>query len=138
VSRSLPHRLTALLAAVFFLFSWTGEALGQHACPHHSQVPGAAAHAAAEHGHAGHGRHAAEAAGHDHGWPAAPAAEHGACTCQGTCPSAAADAPPVAGDASLRVAPASVREARPDDRAAVPARLAPFFLPYGQAPPVLG
>lgn len=129
MQRTFAHRLTALLALAFFLFTWTGEALGAHGCPHHDAVPGAA-QAQAQHGH--HGAHAQ----HD-----APATEHGdrhACTCQGSCPSVAGGAVPTAVDAVLRVAPASVaRAAAPRVDAIVPL-LVPFFLPYGQGPPLLG
>src|SRR5215213_5249677 len=62
VIRTSSHRLTALLAALVFLFTWTGDALGLQPCPHHSSVPGAVAHASAEHaGHAAGADHAAHA-----------------------------------------------------------------------------
>ena len=146
MDRTLPSRLTALLAAVLFLFSWTGDALGWHACPHHSSVPGPHARAvvedAADHGaHGGHQAAAPDAASDaEHGGDShdsEPGGAHG-CTCTGTCPSAIGGAVPTVTDAGLRVAPASIRDARPDDSADVLPRLVPFFLPYGQAPPLLG
>ena len=136
MTRRLPHRLSALVAAAFFLLSWGGEALGQHGCPHHSGVPGQAAHAEdASQGHAEH--HAAAEDGH-HAPSPVPADGHQSCTCQGTCPSAAGVALPAApkdgipvaaerADASLGAAP----------QAAVALRI-PFFLPYSQAPPLVG
>ncbi|HYH82875.1 MAG TPA: hypothetical protein VEX86_23985 [Longimicrobium sp.] len=130
VQRTATHRSTALLALLFFLFTWTGEALGVHGCPHHDAVPAAAA-AQAEHGH--HGMQAGE---HD-----APAPEHGdshACTCQGTCPSVIGGALPPVGDSWRRVAPAAVSQAAAPRAASIVPRLVPFFLPYGQAPPPLG
>lgn len=131
MQRTFAHRLTALLALAFFLFTWTGEALGAHGCPHHDAVPGAAqAQAQAQHGH--HDAHAQQDA---------PAPEHGdrhACTCEGSCPSVAGGAVPTAADAVVRGAPLSVaRAAAPRGSAIVP-RLVPFFLPYGQGPPLLG
>ena len=72
----------------------------------------------------------------------APAAEsehqHDSCTCLGSCPSAAGEALPPDPDAGLRVVPTWVRQARSDDASAVTLLLLPFFLPYGQAPPLLG
>ena len=142
--RTSPHRLTALLATLVFLFTWTGDVFGQHPCPHHSSVPGPAAHVSAEHGggmadvdhdaHAGHGG-AAMPDGH-HG--SDPGQEHAVCTCLGSCPSAAGGALPEDADAGLRVAPAWVRDVRPDAAHSVLPRLLPFFLPYAQAPPALG
>jgi len=142
VDRSFPHRLTAFLAAALLLFSWTGDVLGQHACPHHSAVPGAAAHASGrDHGGgpAGHGaHHAPAAADHDHDSGSLPGGQHDACTCLGACPSAVATALPADSEAGLRVAPDWVRAAPGDDHASVLPRLLPFVLPYGQAPPALG
>ena len=128
--RTPAHRLTALLALVLFLFTWTGEALGMHRCPHHDAVP-AASHAAAHGGH-----HGAAQPSHD-----AQAPEHGdrhACTCQGTCPSATGGALPTVADAAVRVAPEHVASAPRQDAGAITPRLVPFFLPYGQGPPLLG
>jgi hypothetical protein len=134
VPRTLAHRLTALLALAFFLFTWTEEAVGAHGCAHHDAIPGRAmaAHPAA------HGHH-----GGSHGQPGhhAPAPGHGdrhACTCQGTCPSVAGGALPTAADEVLRVAPVSVATATAPRMDRILPRLAPFFLPYGQGPPVLG
>lgn len=147
VIRTSPHRPTALLAALVFLLTWTGDVFGQHPCPHHSSVPGAAAHASMNHdGHADHAA-PAEHAGHgDHGEAAASDDHHGSesgqdhavCTCLGSCPSAAGGALPADADAGLRVAPAWVRDVRPDAAQSVLPRLLPFFLPYAQAPPALG
>ncbi|HEX6747160.1 MAG TPA: hypothetical protein VF092_07655 [Longimicrobium sp.] len=133
VKRTSAHRLTALLALVLFLFSWTGEALGMHGCPHHDAVPSAAqaSHAAAHGGH-----HGAAQPSHD-----AQAPEHGdqhACTCQGTCPSATGGALPTVADAAVRVAPEFVSKAPRQASGAITPRLVPFFLPYGQGPPPLG
>lgn len=129
--RTPAQRLSALLVTLLFLFTWTGEALGMHPCPHHDSVPGAMAHAMTMDG--GHGA----SASHD-----APApAEHGghhACTCQGSCPSAAGGALPARAEAAVRVAPASVAAAPRGEAKTVVPRLVPFFLPYGQAPPLLG
>jgi hypothetical protein len=151
VHRSLLHRLTGLLVAALLLFSWTGEALGQHACPHHDSVPGAAAHAD-DGDHAAHGMAAhapASTSGQDHDRAgqgqnqdqdqgAESEHQHEACTCQGSCPSAASEVFPPDPDAGLRVVPTWVRQARFDDTSAVTLLLLPFFLPYGQAPPLLG
>jgi len=129
VQRTFAQRLTALLAVALFLFTWTGEALGMHACPHHDAV----AHGAVAHGAAHAGHHAAQ---HD-----APAPEHGdrhACTCQGTCPSATGGALPATAEAAVRVAPASVAAEMVPDAGTIIPRLVPFFLPYGQGPPLLG
>jgi hypothetical protein len=167
VHRSLVHRLTGWLVATLLLFSWTGEALGQHSCPHHDSVPGAAAHASGDGEHAAHGMaaHGVESAHHvdsaqdldsahdvdsaheiaseaDQDHDGAPGAEsehqHDSCTCLGSCPSATAEVFPPDPDAGLRVVPSWVRQARADDASAVTLLLLPFFLPYGQAPPLLG
>jgi len=133
VQRTFAHRLTALFALAFFLFTWTGEALGAHRCPHHDSVPGKAA--VAQHTDA-HAHHGATHAGHH-----APAPEHGdrhACTCQGSCPSVAGGALPASEDAVVRVAPASVREAAAPRVESIVPQLVPFFLPYAQGPPLLG
>jgi len=133
VQRTLAHRLTALLALAFFLFTWTGEALGAHRCPHHDSVPGKAA--AMQHA-ASHAHHGAAHAGHN-----APAPEHGdnhACTCQGSCPSVAGGALPSDDHAVLRVVPASVRRAAAPRVESIVPQLVPFFLPYAQGPPLLG
>lgn len=130
MQRTFAHRLTALLALAFFLFTWTGEALGAHGCPHHDAVPGAAA-VDAQHG----GHHGAQA---QHDVPAPEDAESHACTCQGSCPSVAGGAIPTAAGAVLRVAPASVANAAVPRVDAIVPRLVPFFLPYGQGPPLLG
>ena len=133
VQRTPAHRFVALMAAVLFLFTWTGEALGAHACPHHDAVPGAPATMQGM-AHAGH--HPAAHAPHD-----VPAPEHAdahACTCQGKCPSVAGGALPTSDETALRVAPAAIRaQAAPRVERIVPT-LVPFFLPYGQAPPTLG
>lgn len=129
VTRPTAHRLTALLAALFFLSGWTGDALALRPCPHHDVVPGMGVMAHAGHpAMAGHGRHA-------------PAPEHGrghACTCMGSCPSAGGGALPSIADAALRVAPAEVRDASPAEDRGVEPRLIPHLLPYSQAPPRLG
>ncbi|HEU4558774.1 MAG TPA: hypothetical protein VFS20_13030 [Longimicrobium sp.] len=130
VQRTFAHRLTALLALAFFLFTWTGEALGAHGCPHHDAVPGAAAMDASHDGH-----HGAQAR---HDAPAPEHAENHGCTCQGSCPSVAGGAVPNASDAVLRVAPAFVANASAPRTDAIVPRLIPFFLPYGQGPPLLG
>jgi hypothetical protein len=142
--------MTGLLVAALLLFGWTGDALGQHACPHHSAVPGAAAHAPAYvGGHAGHAGHHGQHSGHgrddsapqvegDHGPASGGEHPHDACTCVGSCPSAAAGAFPADPDAGLRVVPAWVRQARAGAAPVVPLLLLPFVLPYGQAPPLLG
>lgn len=132
MQRTLAHRLAALLALAFFLFTWTEEALGAHGCAHHDAVPGrvAAAHPAA------HGHHGAAHARHG-----APASEHGdrhACTCQGTCPSVSGGALPATAEAVVRVAPPHVAAAAAPRVDRLVPRLVPFFLPYGQGPPSLG
>ena len=131
VPRTLAHRLTALLALAFFLVTWTEEALGAHGCAHHDAIPG---RAAAMHSMA----HGAAHAEHGHGAPAPAHGSRHACTCQGTCPSVAGGALPAAADAVLRVAPPSVAAAAAPRASRILPRLVPFFLPYGQAPPVLG
>jgi hypothetical protein len=133
VPRTFAHRLTALLALTLFLFTWTGEALGQHGCPHHDAVPGMAVAAEMP----GHGHHGA-AHGQKHDVPAPEHAENHACTCQGTCPSVASGALPAPADAILRVAPAIVAQAAAPRVDRIAPRLVPFFLPYSQGPPQLG
>jgi len=134
VQRTLAHRLTALLALAFFLFTWTGEALGAHGCAHHDAVAGMAAAAQP----AAHGHHGAAHEQHRQGAPGTGHGDRHACTCQGTCPSVSGGALPPAADAVLRVAPPSTgRAAAPRVDRIVP-RLVPFFLPYGQGPPLLG
>lgn len=155
MDRSLFRRSFAVLAAAVSLLSWSGDALGYHPCPHHSGVPGAEhAHAgasdaaASEHaGAGGHAEHGAPGAPYprpdadpDRDYPkdSAPAhdTDHGSCTCEGGCPSSPGAPEPVSSAAELRVA------FTPDEPRAVPAvhrpssLLDPFFLPYGQAPPL--
>lgn len=134
VQRTLAHRLTALLALAFFLFTWTEEALGAHGCAHHDAISGkvAAAHPA-EHAHHGaaHGRHQQDAPDASHG-------DQHACTCQGTCPSVSGGALPAMADAVVRVAPPHVATAAAPRVDRINPRLVPFFLPYGQGPPLLG
>lgn len=156
----LRRPLAALLAASVLLFGSTGEALGVHACAHHSHLPGHPAGEAGNAAHDAHGTHgahdaaAAPAAGHAHPAHAAPAPDaadcasvaetegghedrpaHGGCTCLGGCPVAPV-ALPMEGAGALRAPPSvAVRAAhpRPD---AFRARLLPYLLPYGHAPPV--
>ena len=123
--RPLPHRAAALLAVLLVLFSWTGDALGLHPCPHHSAV------ATAEGGHGGGHSHAAAR-------DAAPSPEeegHAECTCVGSCPAGVALSVPAASSA---VAAAPLARAEVSLRAAgteLPDRFLPHVLPYGQAPP---
>jgi hypothetical protein len=133
VERSFSRRLFALLIAFVFLFSWAGDALGYHPCPHHSWIAGAEqAHASGDHAH-----HAAAvlASADDGEAPhAGQPAEHGACTCSGGCPSIA-DAP-LEPSNDLRVAstPGEASHFGATERPG--RRFDPFFLPYGQAPPL--
>ncbi len=138
VKRSAANRFSALLAALLLLFTWTGDAVGLHPCPHHSAVVRAGGGPAARAGHGAHAEHgpaAAAAAEHDR----APAdhGAHGGCTCVGCCPAGVA----------LPVFAASCREAGAvvpaapvaslDRGAGLPDRFPPFTLPYGLAPPAL-
>jgi hypothetical protein len=136
VERSFSRRLFALLIASVFLLSWAGDALGYHPCPHHSWIAGAEqAHASGEHAH--HAGHAAAAlASVDDGQAphVGQPAEHGACTCAGGCPSAA-DAP-AESSGGLRVASTPGEPPRFGATERPGRRFDPFFLPYGQAPPL--
>lgn len=139
MDRSLA-RPTALLAALLFLFTWTGEALGLHACPHHSGVPGA--HAAVAGEAASSGGHASHAAVHrpddDHGSAPAGGSGHETCTCQGSCPSAPGAALPPSSEAGPAALAAASAARTAWAKVAVRALHLPFVLPYGQAPPLQG
>lgn len=137
VKRSPASRFSALLAALLLLFTWTGDAVGMHPCPHHSAVPGAAGgHAAAAPAeHAAHAAHGSTAAEHDRA-PAAHGA-HGGCTCVGCCPAGMA-LPVFAAPCCEAAAPAAAAAAVLLDRGTgLPDRFPPFVLPYGLAPPAL-
>jgi hypothetical protein len=120
------------VAALLLLFTWTGDAVGLHPCPHHSGVPAADAGHPEGGGHAAHGGHGAHDAD-----PAPHSDDHGACTCAGSCLGGAAlpvlDAVP--GEAPF--AAALARHAAAPDAAGLPDRFPPFVLPYGHAPPAL-
>jgi hypothetical protein len=134
VKRSAASRFSALVAALLVLFTWTGDAVGLHPCPHHSAVPAAAA---PEHGGGHAADHGASAAAARHDPSSADHAEHGACTCVGCCPAGVAlpvFAAPCC-DASP-VLPASPPVSA-DPGTGLPDRFPPFFLPYGLAPPAL-
>jgi hypothetical protein len=140
VFRSPVRRLTALLAAALLLFTVTGEALGLHACPHHSYIEGAAPGAPVPEAASGHGAHGAAHAEH----PAAPAtdaagdpaehADHGTCTCLGGCPPLGAAVLPGAGGQAAVPVPGDVVRVRPGAERASAGPI-PFVLPYGHAPP---
>jgi len=132
VKRSAANRFSALLAALLLLFTWTGDAVGLHPCPHHSAVARAGG-GPAEHGaHAAHGAAAAE-----HDRPPADHGAHGGCTCVGCCPAGVAlpvfAAPCL--DVAIVLPAASV--ASIDRGTGLPDRFPPFTLPYGLAPPAL-
>ena len=124
-------RLLALLGALLFLFSRTGEALGAHACPHHGLHGAASAtehgSPATGHGHPGGAEHAAE--------PTAPSEHAGPCTCAGPCHASGSS---LATDAPLRrsLDLFLVRRDVGCLAAEHPRRiLLPFFHPYATAPP---
>ncbi|MET0399372.1 MAG: hypothetical protein ABW277_21460 [Longimicrobiaceae bacterium] len=138
MKRSAANRFSALLAALLLLFTWTGDAVGLHPCPHHSAVARAGGGPAAGAGHGAHPEHdpaASAAAEHDR----APAdhGAHGGCTCVGCCPAGVAlpvFAVPFC-DVGDAVPAASVAVA--DRGTGLPDRFPPFVLPYGLAPPAL-
>lgn len=145
MSRSPAHRLAALLAPVFLLFTGTGEALGMHPCPHHSYIEGAAAGAPVSEPASGHGEHGAAHAEHpappaaadgDHHAAADPAEhpEHGTCTCLGGCPPLGLALPSGEGVEIAVPAPADVLRVRPEGERPNASPI-PFVLPYGHAPP---
>lgn len=120
-TRNSKRAVAAALSAAFLL-ALAGDALGNHACPHHDDAPATPheTHETRTHetGHAGN---------HD---------SHGPCTCVGQCH--AGTAPPHPVPSLLGIAPA---EAPPDpapapDRPDWPA-FAPFSLPWANAPPAL-
>ena len=119
------QRLCALFFTVL-LFSGIGtDAFALDPCPHHS-LAAPAADTASRSSHAGHGAHDTD-----------PAAEQGhaaACTCMGSCATAAAIAVPVAPSLQIAVvyATGSLSVAPSAD---APASLHLAFLPYGIAPP---
>ena len=122
----LPKRLVGLWALCFFLLSWSVEAAGVHACPHHTRIAPDAAQDVAAHDH-----HADPA-------PATPAhpGEHGGCTCESGCPSVGGASLPPAAELSVAdgVSPlADVVVATTD--APQPHSFA-HFLPFGLAPPL--
>jgi hypothetical protein len=136
VTRSPSLRCLALLSLALFLSSWTGKTLGVQPCQHHD---GSATHAVAagEHAHPGTGGHG----GHHAHAPSAPDAPdpgseppHGDCTCAGGCPSAgfAVAADPTALPSAVQTVAAAAVTPSSD---ALPARFAPYVLPYGTAPP---
>ena len=128
VKRSAANRFSALLAALLLLFTWTGDAVGLHPCPHHSAVARAGGGPAAPAGHGAHVEH--DPAPADHG-------AHGGCTCVGCCPAGVAlpvfAAPCREGGALLP----AVSVALMDRGTGLPDRVPPFTLPYGLAPPAL-
>jgi hypothetical protein len=117
-------RMVGLWALCILLLSWSTEAMGVHACPHHARI-GTAAVAAEAHGH--HGAPGRAPAEHD---------EHRGCTCASGCPASGyaplartgdAVGAPLGIDGDASIAPASGDTPRLHSE--------PFFLPYGQAPP---
>lgn len=134
VKRSTANRFSALLAALLLLFTWTGDAVGLHPCPHHSAVVRADGGAAAPAGHGAHAEHAA-AAEHDRA-PAAHGA-HGGCTCVGCCPAGVALPTFAAACREAGVVVPAAPVASVDRGAGLPDRFPPFTLPYGLAPPAL-
>jgi|GEM_PF-521781 len=138
-----PRRFSAFLAALLLLFTWTGDAVGLHPCPHHAPAP-VEERGGDPAGHGGHAAHGERSAHEGHGGaaaradaPAHPADDHGACTCAGSCLGGAAL--PVLFE-TFGAAPDAYAPGRPSvvpDAAALPDRFPPFLLPYGHAPPAL-
>jgi hypothetical protein len=148
VTRSPSFRSVALLSLALFLSSWTAKTLGVQPCQHHD---GSVAHAVAAaeqahpgpRGHGGHHAHAPSApdapdpgAEPTHGTESTHGTEptHGDCTCAGGCPSAGFA---VASDPAVLPSPIQTVAAGPvtPSSNALPARFAPYVLPYGTAPP---
>lgn len=123
----LPKRLAGLWALCFFLLSWSVEAAGVHACPHHTRIgrPATAAVTGDHH----HGDHAPAPASHE---------QHGGCTCESGCPSTSGATLPRAAEIALPVvAPVDAVPLEPATDAPAPHHFA-HFLPFAQAPPILG
>jgi hypothetical protein len=138
VKRSAANRFSALLAALLLLFTWTGDAVGLHPCPHHSAVARTGGGPAAGAGHAAHPEHDPAAVAAEHDRAPAEHGAHGGCTCVGCCP--AGVALPVFAAAcreAAAVLPAAASVALADRGAGLPDRFPPFALPYGLAPPAL-
>jgi hypothetical protein len=128
------RRLLALLCAMFPLLSGAGDAFGAHACPHHAAIAApeyatsVSADADRHGGHASHEGMPASAPEHD---------GHDACTCGGVCPVSTGPAP-LAAAWLIRVPlvlPYAAPAAHPDPTG-LPSRLAPYLLPFAQAPPL--
>jgi hypothetical protein len=120
---NLSRRVTGLLSLCFLLLSGAADAVGVHACPHHTRIGAPLASAPAAHHH-GHGQHGTP----EH-------AEHG-CDCATSCPAAGLTLLPprtVSLPTALILAP--VRASRPVAEVR-PSRPAAFFLPYAQGPPL--
>lgn len=117
--------------ALVFLLSGAGETFGVHLCPQHDLV-----------GHTGgHGADSSDTGLHQHDAPSEPSDSqtgHEHCTCLGVCPTSAAADVPAAGASTIEVAFEIVPRVPVAPVDVVLPRLAPFFLPYSQAPPLLG
>jgi len=116
----------AAALALLFLGGGISDALGARPCPHHEGLPAPAS--------AGHETHPDPAAP-DH--PDAPGESHGACTCAGSCH--AGTAPSFAVPAAAGAVPVADPPALSSPAPPAPTRsaLAPFSLPWGNAPPAL-
>lgn len=144
MDRTFRKRALALLVVAISLFGWTGEALGTHACPHHSYIEGVHGAAApedavhgAEHAHHAEAAHPTEDGSSADDDRSAPAEhpDHSTCTCQGGCPVTAGGALPAAREVQLPPVVLADRAAPTFAASPLVARLAPHVLPYGHAPP---
>jgi hypothetical protein len=118
----ISKRAFAATLAVAFLLGGVGDALGAHHCPHHDGTPA--------------GERTADPAAHAHD-PGAESDSHGPCTCVGQCQASASPSlPALVLDRDVPVPaapPLSVHAPQPPVRLAI----APFSLPWGNAPPSL-
>lgn len=133
--RGLARRACAGVLALWFLAGGVAHAAGAHHCPHHDALPSgeeaASAHPGAQPPAAVHS--AGHAAPEN---PAAPAGDHGPCTCVGQCHAGSVPGLPATPDPSTAAAgnvdPSTASVPSPPARRA----LVPFALPWGNAPPV--
>lgn len=134
--RYRSSRLSALFTAVVFLLIGAGDVFGLHSCPHHENASPGHGQAAAEHdGTAHHSAHHGEEAGTPAG-----GADHsgGPCICGGSCPAVSLAPLPATSISIVEIFPAAVQPVGIRDRIAPRERFLPFFLPYANAPPLIG
>lgn len=137
--RYRSSRLSALFLAVVFLLIGAGGVFGLHSCPHHDGASSGheqpAGEGGAHHTPAGHDH----AHGEGHETPADEGAHSGGpCICGGSCPAASLAPLPGTSISIVEILPASVQPAGIRDSVAPRERFLPFFLPYANAPPLIG